>query len=286
MKKLLFALALLPLYTETMNNLNNQLIEAIDGNNVKQVNKLLEQGANPNTPYYSYRIPLHLATENNFITIVQLLLDKGADPNITDITGGTPLRAAAGLNLPAIGQLLLDKGANPNAIAKDGSTPLHSAASNGSNEMVHTLLQAGVNPLIKDDEGKTALDQVMNPPLWNSISMQVKKITIDLLKNYLELMQAAETAPTQDTLRKAIEGGYAALVQQLIMQLKPTQQQVVAYGKIAQDQYVQTQNNAYRKIGQMLRNYKTAIGATTAYARSFGINLPGDIAKTIAGYAL
>ena len=104
------------------------------------------------------RTPLHRAAENGSVLGVRKLLQAGADPNTPDREGLTPLHLAVQSDSPETVNYLLEAGADPNAPDKDGATPLHYAASNRSPDVAQRLLDAGADRNTADREGRTPLD--------------------------------------------------------------------------------------------------------------------------------
>ncbi|MCW3099798.1 MAG: hypothetical protein JWL77_5416 [Chthonomonadaceae bacterium] len=96
----------------------------INWGNVKVVNLLLQNGADPNGPTTARGQPLFHALGLRDREIVQTLVKHGADVNVRDEAGDTPLMSAT--FDPAIVRLLLRHGANPNAKSKNGRTALSS----------------------------------------------------------------------------------------------------------------------------------------------------------------
>jgi ankyrin repeat protein len=98
---------------------------------------------------------LMLAALKGYLPLVQKLVDKDADVNKT---GWTPLHyAASGGHVPVIAHLL-DHSAYIDAESPNGTTPLMMAAMYGSPEAVKHLIQAGADLTIKNQLGLTALD--------------------------------------------------------------------------------------------------------------------------------
>jgi ankyrin repeat protein len=98
---------------------------------------------------------LMLAALKGYLPLVQKLVNNDADVNKT---GWTPLHyAASGGHVPVIAHLL-DHSAYIDAESPNGTTPLMMAAMYGSPEAVKHLIQAGADLTIKNQLGLTALD--------------------------------------------------------------------------------------------------------------------------------
>ncbi|MBA3954847.1 ankyrin repeat domain-containing protein [Candidatus Dependentiae bacterium] len=199
MKKLLFALVLLLPCIRAMNdkqNIDQQLIKAAERGNVQQVAKLLEQGANPNVTNECGDTLLHAAiSSGRNIQMVRILLEKGANINAVDVSSGMDF------------------------------TPLHMAAYLGDVDVAQILMEAGADPFIENGAGHKAMN-IAYEECYLGGSSEDKETTGAILARYFYLVQEAKTNPTQNTLEKAIEGGYTALIKQLLQKLKITQEQV------------------------------------------------------------
>ncbi|MBA3954636.1 hypothetical protein H0X48_04945 [Candidatus Dependentiae bacterium] len=56
-------------------------------------------------------------------------------------------------------------------------------------------------------------------------------------------------------LRNTVEAGDVQGVQQLLLLLKPTAEDIHTFNKLAHDKYTQTHRDVYKKVGQALRDY-------------------------------
>jgi serine/threonine-protein phosphatase 6 regulatory ankyrin repeat subunit B len=136
------------------------LIIASEDNNIKEVQTLLDQGADVNLRRVSNRsTALWIASYRGYAKLVKLLLEKGADSSISNsIDGITPIYVASQNGHTDIVRLLLDNGADVNAkeINKDVSA-LHLASQKGHTGVVQLLLDRGADVNAKLTKGDTAL---------------------------------------------------------------------------------------------------------------------------------
>ena len=100
------------------------LSEAAWKGDLKQVQELLDRGANVNVKNAHGETALMRSAGMGHWAVVKLLLDRGADVNVKDRRGDTALLLASSGRRPEIVKLLLDKGAQANVKDKFGSTPL------------------------------------------------------------------------------------------------------------------------------------------------------------------
>ena len=99
--------------------------------------------------------PLMLAALRGYLPLVKKLVANDADVNKP---GWTPLHyAATGGHVPIV-EFLLDESAYIDAESPNGTTPLMMAAMYGSPEAVKFLIQAGADLTLKNQLGMTALD--------------------------------------------------------------------------------------------------------------------------------
>lgn len=85
------------------------LMIAASANNLKMLQFLLENGANPDIGVNGYA-PLHLALRKGHTRIVRALLENGADPNLPNQEGETPLDYAIARKDSRLIKLIRDKG--------------------------------------------------------------------------------------------------------------------------------------------------------------------------------
>jgi ankyrin repeat protein/HEAT repeat protein len=144
--------------------------------NAKEVQKLLEAGADPNAVHRGMR-PLHKAAVAGHVEVLRLLIDHGAEVNVKDSSGRSPLLEAAGSRNPKAVEILLAAGAKPdgtelghacwlgrteavNLLLAAGAPPdggLPQAAQGGHVELVQLLLDKGARVQTKSPDGSTPL---------------------------------------------------------------------------------------------------------------------------------
>lgn len=108
---------------------NRKLRLAAYTNNAGLVEKLLSQGADPNSSDEFKRSPLHLAACRGYVNVVRTLLKHGANPNVKDDVGNTPLHLAACTNHVPVVINLLDAGTDVSTNDKNGRNPIQLAQS-------------------------------------------------------------------------------------------------------------------------------------------------------------
>ncbi|HVI42041.1 MAG TPA: ankyrin repeat domain-containing protein, partial [Anaerovoracaceae bacterium] len=163
-------------------SLEYQLAYAVIGDDVGEVRRLLEAGANPNTREEidsdgnNYSL-LHIACSHCQGKIAELLIRHGARVKTSTKGGYSPLHAAVYYTMPDTIRLMVEKGANINRYGKNAAPPLHDAVQSGSIDMVELLVELGAD-VSQVYKGKTALEYVdmlvRNSFLWEISS---KKIT-------------------------------------------------------------------------------------------------------------
>ena len=130
-----------------------------EGNNIAEIRRLLNDGANPNQANADGWTALMTAARKGHTQIVKALLDGGANPNQAAANGWTALMRAAIAGHSQIAKALLNGGANPNQVNDTGSTALMIAAlvGLGDSQITKVLLNGGANPNQAHTNSVTAL---------------------------------------------------------------------------------------------------------------------------------
>ena len=154
----------------TLDDLNIQntdisylLCFAVSSHDAEVCQKLLDLGANPNTPNSVDELPdvglpaassvhpLHIAVANNSSKLCSLLLDHGATVNVpmevhrnkATLHLAQPLHLAVQLGFIDVCRLLIERGALINGEMKEGKTPLHLAIVANKDDIARHLLSNG-----------------------------------------------------------------------------------------------------------------------------------------------
>lgn len=113
--------------------------------------------------------PIHIAVQNNDCKMVQMLLDKGANINAVNNAKLTPLFQAVYANHIEIVKVLVRRGANLEASNEENFTPLQVAVARGLDIIVKELLNAGAKVNIYDS---IVFVQKFSSTFANSITMR------------------------------------------------------------------------------------------------------------------
>jgi quinoprotein dehydrogenase-associated probable ABC transporter substrate-binding protein len=121
-------------------DINEELGNAIIGNDPVRVAHLIEKGADVNRRDSNGYAPLHSAARNRNAPLVELLAKNKADANAPDADGFTPIFYAAARNhVPTI-EMLVKLGADVNAQDRNGITPLVQSLSDGRAHAAKALI--------------------------------------------------------------------------------------------------------------------------------------------------
>ncbi|MEQ9375658.1 MAG: ankyrin repeat domain-containing protein [Imperialibacter sp.] len=114
--------------------------------------------------------PLHIAIEVENAKLVNLLINGGANPNLKTKGGleGTPLMFASSIKDTTISKLLLDAGAKVNTIDINGDPALNWAAYYGHTDQMRLLIKAGADLSLRSKHGNV-VDVVLR--LWQADSV-------------------------------------------------------------------------------------------------------------------
>jgi ankyrin repeat protein len=179
----------------TTDDIRHQQLDAVEANDVKQLQSLLDSGASTAITDDNGNTLLQIACRWDAAECVQVLLVSDADIEATDAAGRTALHTAVGCSSEAavkiivmlltngasvcaadstketplhyaktseVVTLLLDSGADIEACGSSGQASLHIAAKSGSTAAVKTLLQRGVVASPRDSKQLTPLHYAKN----------------------------------------------------------------------------------------------------------------------------
>lgn len=125
-----------------MDELNNQLIKAVAGEDLAAVKQLVQAGADVNYFTPKEDSPLLVAIDTMNVELIQFLLDQGADPNPDPQKGyALPLNIAVDIAVQAF---------------------LNEEADSISNETVELLVRYGADYTKKSKNGRNAVEMARN----------------------------------------------------------------------------------------------------------------------------
>ncbi len=101
--------------------------------------------------------PLWWAANHGHIPLAQKLLDKGADVNTPDHHGGTPLTTSASSGHLDMVRFLVESGADVHAQIYDGRKAFNLAVTNGHKQVAEYLLSVGNDPNERGSSGYSPL---------------------------------------------------------------------------------------------------------------------------------
>jgi ankyrin repeat protein len=126
-------------------NLEETLIEAVDGGDLAVARTMLEQGAKADARNDRGWTPLMIAAMAGRVDMAKLLVEKGADVNArsTSKTGSTVLCFATESDNPELLALLVDHGADVNGRSRNLMSPLYNAATKQKKAAASYLISHG-----------------------------------------------------------------------------------------------------------------------------------------------
>uniref|UniRef100_A0A0N5ABC5 ANK_REP_REGION domain-containing protein n=1 Tax=Syphacia muris TaxID=451379 RepID=A0A0N5ABC5_9BILA len=139
------------------------LLEATSRGDAVEVERLLFDGATPNSHNEDGLTPLHQCAIDNNEEILQLLLRHGADVNAQDTEQWTPLHAAACCAHIGIVRLLINDGANLLAVNADGNMPYDICDDEATLDVIETEMAArGITQAHIDEQRGAAEKQMLD----------------------------------------------------------------------------------------------------------------------------
>lgn len=132
------------------------LLIAIQEGKTREVQSLLDDGADPNETTQKGMPLLSYTALKGGDAIVDALLEGGADLEAKDLTGATALMYAAQFDRDDIVIALMEAGADVNAADSLGWTPLIRAVIGGNVEAVNAFMAAGADVDATDFFGRDA----------------------------------------------------------------------------------------------------------------------------------
>ncbi len=133
------------------------LLEAIDGNDIDMVKKLMENGVSVNANNVDTKDnPLTLAIMRGNVEIAKILMEKGARHNISSSNIGKILNHLIAKNHTEMVKFLIDNGTYIDSRYRT-RTPLMTAAAMKNTDLVEYLLEHGANVNAIDSSGNSAL---------------------------------------------------------------------------------------------------------------------------------
>lgn len=169
---------------------NTELMEAIQSDNTKKVQMLLNDEKNPygmpadvNMRVQGEETPLHRATLSGNVDIIKILLENFAEVNSQDSDGKSALHMAAFSGNATVVKLLCSRqNIIIDLIDEEGNTALHCAAQNLNEKVIATLLGTKRCDLsVQNVHLKTAYDLFLIKSKMVGQAAKYEK-TLDLLK--------------------------------------------------------------------------------------------------------
>jgi len=142
---------------------SSQLYKAIYNNDVRSIQKIVDQTKLDKLPKQDDLKPEVLAAALDEYEATKLILEAGGSWKSKDLNGNNLLQiAAVNGNKKLMSYLLIEKKANINMENELGLTPLHlaiapSATNDHRKEVVEWLIKKGANPLSQSEDGSSAM---------------------------------------------------------------------------------------------------------------------------------
>ena len=192
MKTLLITIAAVVLVGcgKSQQELNNELIRALDDGKLWRVKKAVDRGAEVNI-YKTDKLSLKSgilgkAAKDRHLEIVQFLLESGADVHPEKAPEGVlPIHFAAMGGNEKIVKLLIASKSDINLADDDGTTVLHFATLWGNKKVVELLIAKGADMNVLDDDGLAPMDMTnYNNDSYTPNAEAAKREISDLLRKH------------------------------------------------------------------------------------------------------
>ncbi len=216
---------------KTQEDLDKDLIHAIDHRNLGKVKKAIKKGANPNFKNDALRSIFHYAVLKDDAEIVDYIAKNGADVNTADILGETPLISASKIWKSTTHKALINNGAILDTQDNEGRTAIMHSIMSGDLTNVDILLEAGARYHdIADNDGKTALDFANDCPCKGILERLKKQAKIDNVK-----IETAETIKAKTVLGPIKEAIFQMDPNDIMAQKNaPTLQKIINKGLLGE----------------------------------------------------
>ena len=192
MKQLLITIAAVVLVGcgKSQQELNNELIRALDDGKLWRVKKAVDRGAEVNI-YKTDKLSLKSgilgkAAKDGHLEIVQFLLESGADVHPEKAPEGVlPIHFAAMGGNEKIVKLLIASKSDVNLADDYGITVLHFATLWGNKKVVELLIAKGADINVPDDDGLTPMNFTnYNKDSYTPNAEAAKREIADLLRKH------------------------------------------------------------------------------------------------------
>jgi ankyrin repeat protein len=186
--------------------LNNKTTLTRFTSHIKNIELLIEKGADINSKNMDGETVLMNAIQNGNTELVELLIKNGAEINGKSKDGETALMYAAQNGNTELVARLIKNGAEINGKSKDGETALMFAIFENHTEIVELLIENGANINAQDKKGDTAL--------LLAVQSGHEKVVELLIKNGAKINDQNKNGAT--ALMCAAQNGHEKVVELLI----------------------------------------------------------------------
>ena len=138
------------------------LIKAIEGNDEKMAQGLIDQGVSLNVRGAEGMTPLFWLIMNKNKEGMRTALQLGADPNLSDFSGDSPVSMVSGADDDEYLIILLEAGGNPDSFNRNGAPAIFEAIDEDRLDQIKIFQKFGVNLNLTNKSGdNSALHSAM-----------------------------------------------------------------------------------------------------------------------------